>query len=49
MFSTWADLEIDQIGEAKDKIKTIRQDWGRLAKIYLESSGSSEFDDELEQ
>lgn len=51
MFSTWAELELDQIGEARDRIKTIRQDWGKLAKIFLEDSGSTESEpgDALEQ
>ena len=44
VFTSWCELELEAIGEMKEKLQDVRASWGIIAREFLESSGALETD-----
>ena len=44
VFTSWCELELEAIGEMKEKLQDVRASWGVIAREFLESSGALETD-----
>jgi hypothetical protein len=48
VFTSWCELELEAMGEMKEKLQDVRASWGVIAREFLESSGALEGDPDLE-
>jgi hypothetical protein len=44
VFTSWCELELEAIGEQREKLQDVRSGWGVIAREFLESSGALETD-----
>jgi hypothetical protein len=44
VFTSWCELELESIGEMREKLQDVRSSWGVIAREFLESSGALETD-----
>lgn len=42
VFTSWCELELESIGEQREKLQDVRSSWGVIAREFLESNGALE-------